>query len=232
MWIVGGDANQKHYQNDVWSSIDGCTWQRANAGRDVPWGPRVLHYTAAFRDRIWVMGGQTLPQFGPAAECFYRDLWTSTDGAEWARVEPQEPFWPQRGMIGGSAVHNGRLWVLGGGTYDIPQKPDRLMFNDVWSSEDGLRWQCHTPNAPWAVRQYHDVAVFDGKLWVCEGYGRTGNRNDVWYSADGATWCEVPDTPWKPRHASSLFVHRDALWVVTGNNMESDVWRLERAPSQ
>ena len=23
MWIVGGDCNQGHYQNDVWSSADG-----------------------------------------------------------------------------------------------------------------------------------------------------------------------------------------------------------------
>jgi hypothetical protein len=228
LWIVGGDANQKHYMNDVWSSADGRTWERANPGRDVPWGPRVLHYAVSFQDRIWIMGGQTLPQFGPAAEVFYRDIWSSVDGAEWTRVDPAEPFWPQRGMIGGSALLAGRLWLLGGGTYDTPTTPNRLMFNDVWSSADGRHWVCHAPQAPWAVRQYHDVAAFDGKLWVLEGYGRTGNRNDVWYSADGAAWTEVPNTPWKPRHAASLFVHRDALWVVAGNNMESDVWKLVR----
>jgi hypothetical protein len=26
-----------------------------------------------------------------------------------------------------------------------------------------------------------------------------------------------------------VFVYDDALWVVAGNNMESDVWRLRRA---
>jgi len=55
-----------------------------------------------------------------------------------------------------------------------------------------------------------------------------GNRNDVWYSADGVQWTELPDTPWAPRHAASVFVHDDALWVVTRNNLEPDVWKLVR----
>ena len=68
MWIVGGDANQGHYQYDVWNSADGRKWHWVNRGREVPWGPRALHYTLAFKDRIWVIGGQTLPQFAPAPE--------------------------------------------------------------------------------------------------------------------------------------------------------------------
>lgn len=231
MWIVGGDANQGHYQPDVWCSLDGRRWTRVNPEAPVPWGPRALHYTAAFRGRLWVLGGQTLPQFAPAEERFYRDVWSSTDGVRWRRHEPAEPCWEQRGMIGGSAVHRGRLWVLGGGVYDTPGRPQRRFFHDVWSSPDGVRWERHTEAAPWAPRQYHEVAVWDGRLWVLEGYGGVppANRNDVWHSADGVHWEELPGTPWAPRHAASVYVHRDALWVVGGNNMESDVWRLERA---
>jgi hypothetical protein len=64
-------------------------------------------------------------------------------------------------------------------------------------------------------------------MWVMEGWNKK-NRNDVWYSADGVNWYELPDTPWKPRHAASVFVFDNALWMVAGNNMESDVWKLER----
>jgi hypothetical protein len=32
----------------------------------------------------------------------------------------------------------------------------------------------------------------------------------------------------RTRHAASVFVHDDALWVVAGNNMESDVWKMTR----
>jgi len=66
-------------------------------------------------------------------------------------------------------------------------------------------------------------------MWVLEGYNAaSGNRRDVWYSADGVNWHELPDTPWAPRHAASVFVYDDALWMVAGNNMSPDVWKLTR----
>lgn len=229
MWIVGGDVNQGHYHFDVWNSSDGAKWALVNGGAPVPWGPRALHVTTAFRDKIWVMGGQTIPQFAPEKEIFHRDIWNSSDGRTWQQVLPVEPFWSQRGMIGGSAVLNDRLWILGGGTYDTAQIPQRKFFNDVWSTADGVHWQQHLAHAPWEPRQYHDVAVFDQRLWVLEGYSPAkGNRADVWHSADGQNWHEVPQTPWKPRHAASVFVHDNALWMVVGNNMQSDVWKLVR----
>lgn len=227
MWIVGGDANRGHYQNDVWSSADGARWEQV-ADR-VPWGPRVLHYTVAFDNKIWVLGGQTLPQFAPAEEIFYHDVWNSADGVKWTKVADQLP-WGPRGMIGGGVVFKNRIWILGGGTYDTPQKPNRIFYNDVWSSADGVKWEQRLKAAPWHARQYHDVAVFDDRMWVLEGYHADGgNRRDVWHSADGVNWTEMPGTPWLPRHAASVFVHDNALWMVAGNNMTPDVWKLTRA---
>ncbi|WP_406697681.1 hypothetical protein V5E97_02335 [Singulisphaera sp. Ch08] len=229
MWIIGGDVNQGHYHYDVWNSEDGKRWNLVNKETPVPWGPRALHHTVAHNGKIWILGGQTVPQFAWWKEEFYRDIWNTDDGIHWNKVEPKEPFWPQRGMIGGSAVFRGRIWVLGGGTYDTPARPQRLYYNDVWSSEDGISWTQHTASAPWAPRQYHDVAVFDDRLWVLEGFNeKGGNRKDVWYSEDGSQWTEVPNTPWAPRHAASVFVHDGSLWMVAGNNMQADVWRLKR----
>ena len=224
MWIVGGDCNQGHYQNDVWNTDDGVHWDLVDD--DVSWGPRVLHYTVAFAGKIWIIGGQTLPNFAPATEVFYNDVWNTEDGATWTRVIENAP-WSPRGMIGGSAVFQNRIWILGGGTYDTPQTPDRIFYNDVWSSADGIHWEQHVEAAPWAARQYHEVAVFDDRMWVMEG-STHGNRSDVWHSADGVTWHELPDTPWAPRHAASVFVYDDALWMVAGNNMFPDVWKLVR----
>jgi hypothetical protein len=229
MWIVGGDANQRHYQNDVWNSSDGKKWNLIAKDQQLPWAPRVLHYTVVHKGAIWVIGGQTMPGFAGADEAFYRDIWRTEDGKSWEQIKPQGDYWSPRGMIGGSAVMNGRIWILGGGTYDTPTTPKRNFYNDVWSSEDGVHWTEHTKTAPWHARQYHDVAVWDKKLWVTEGYAVPGgNRKDVWYSENGKDWTELPDTPWKPRHAASIFVHDDHLWMVAGNNMESDVWKLVR----
>ena len=238
MWIVGGDSNQGHHQFDVWNSGDGINWEQV-CDR-VPWGPRSAHCTAAFAGKIWVMGGQTILKHGPSEEAFYSDVWNSEDGVHWTKVADDLP-WGPRGLIGGEAIFNNRIWLLGGGTYETPQRPDRVVYNDVWSTADGIQWECHTPDAAWQPRQYHEVAVFDNQLWVLEGYSHAGDRkfcpaspvgsniNDVWHSPDGVQWTEVPNSPWLPRHAASVFVYHDALWLVAGNNMTSDVWKLTRA---
>ena len=227
MWVIGGDPIQGHYQPDVWSSPDGVTW--TEVASDVPWGQRVLHHTAVLGDRVYVMGGQTLPHFTAEDDesAFYNDVWASEDGATWTQLLDEAP-WSPRGMIGGSAVMGDRIWLLGGGTYDTPDYPDRNYYHEVWSTPDGVDWTLHVAHAPWDPRQYHDVAVWDDKLWVMEGYDGSGNRSDVWYSPDGESWYEVPDTPWAARHAASVFVHDDALWMVAGNNMSPDVWKLTR----
>ncbi len=101
----------------------------------------------------------------------------------------------------------------------------------MWSTDDGVNWELETEHSPWHPREYHEVAVFDDRLWVMEGW-QGANRNDVWYSPDGENWYEVADTPWAPRHAASVFVHDNALWMVAGNNMQPDVWKLLRAPKE
>ena len=229
MWLVGGDANLGHYQNDVWNSADGKNWNYVNKKRDVPWGPRMLHYTLVFKDKIWVMGGQTLPSFAPSKEIFYRDIWNTTDGVNWTKIKPQESYWTTRGMISGSVVFKKRMWILGGGTYDTPKTPTRNYYNDVWSSEDGVEWQRHVESAPWYPRQYHSVAVFDDRMWVLGGYNH-GDRNDVWYSKDGVNWYQLRTTPWARRHATSVFVHKNAVWIAAGSYMGADVWKLQRHP--
>ena len=124
MWIVGGDANQGHYQKRRLEiprmERTGITSIRGGTSRG---GPRVLHYTLVFDDKIWVMGGQTIPQIAPEEEVFYRDVWHTTDGVHWVRVQPDEPYWSARGMIGGNVVFKGRMWILGWRHVRYPANP-------------------------------------------------------------------------------------------------------------
>jgi len=226
MWVLGGDPIQGHYQPDVWTSADGANWQCVCSA--APWGMRVLHHTVRHAGKIWVMGGQTLPPFVAGPETFHNDVWCTDDGREWTQILGNAP-WAPRGLIGGSAVLNGRMWLIGGGIYETPSRPYSA-YGEVWSSADGANWELHAKDVPWRPRVYHDVAAFDGNLWLLEGqHVPGGNGNDVWFSADGTNWQELPGTPWAKRHASSIFVFQDALWVVAGRNMQSDVWKLVRA---
>ena len=234
LWIVGGDSNQCHYQTDAWNSGDGVNWTQV--ANQLPWGNRVLFYTLVFSNRIWVMGGQTLvlddcPGY-PQPETFYNDVWTSADGAHWSQVMPTGPIWGTRGVIIGAVVFDGRMWVIGGGTYGQPQ----YVYNDVWSSSDGMNWTRVIANAPWQPRIYHDIGVFDGRMWVIGGHAANGDGNlaDVWSSADGVKWTQVPSTPWLARHAASVAVFKGALWLTGGttdlNGSQDDVWKLDRGP--
>lgn len=147
----------------------------------------------------------------------------------WSLVTPQAAFAPRDGA--GAVGHRGKMWLLGGWNPRDKAHFPRIRNNEVWSSADGVHWECHLPSAPWPPRQYHEVAIFDERMWVLEGY-HDGNRHDVWYSADGLNRCEWPGTPWAARHAASVFVHDGAPWVAAGNNMQSDVWKLERVAGE
>jgi len=240
MWIVGGDGLQGHYQPDVWNSTDGVNWTQVNKDNPAPWGQRMVHHTLVHDGKIWVMGGQTSPRFVDGEQVYYNDVWNSTDGVNWTQVQTQGPMWSARGMIGGSIVKDGRMWVVGGGTFAPPEpgfpngNPDAWTFhNDVWSSADGIHWTQHLDDgeAPWRGRLYHDVAVYDDNMWVLEGVSGGGNTNGVWYSPDGVSWTEILNTPWDERHAASVYVYDDALWMVAGNNIvPPDVWKLTVVP--
>jgi hypothetical protein len=225
MWIIGGDNNRYHYQNDVWSSPDGVVW--TEVASDVPWRDRVTHHVVAYDDRLWVLGGQQITDFDPAGgKAVYNDVWSSEDGATWTRVTEHAP-WSPRGQILGAVVFDGKMWVVGGGTYNEPRK----YYNDLWSSADGVQWERAPGRPPWGPREYHNVTVFDGRMWVLAGY-REANLDDVWSSADGTHWRQLVTTPWGSRHAGHVFVFADALWMVAGSVglPVNDVWKVDRMP--
>ena len=186
-----------------------------------------------FKDKIWVLGGQTLPPSRRGGTFLSRYLdqqrWRALGTGETAGalLVGARPDRRQRGLQGPHA---------GSSAADSTKRPgcrSGRSYNDVWSSADGVTWTRHLESAPWAARTYHSVAVFDDRMWVLAGFldqgpGTSGNRNDVWYSSDGVEWTELPGTPWKGRHATSVFVYDNALWVMAGSHMSADVWKLVR----
>jgi hypothetical protein len=230
MWVVGGDRNTGNYENDVWSSADGLNWELVTDS--VPWANRATQYVLAFNDRLWLMGGQQIFESGvpPAPVLAYNDVWSSTDGANWELVTGAAG-WSPRGMMMGSAVFQGKMWVIGGGLYDI-----RTFNDDVWSSPDGVNWTqvLAETEAPWAPRQFQNIAAFGNKLWVMAGGDEQsqGGNNDVWYSPDGVKWTQLAATPWIARHAASSVVYDNFLWFTCGSDEfgNSDVWKLGYAP--
>jgi hypothetical protein len=109
----------------------------------------------------------------------------------------------------------------------------RTYLNDVWNSADGVNWTQVAASSPWAGRQFHNVAVFDGKIWVVAGgtADSEGGTTDVFYSTDGVSWTRLPNSPWIMRHAASLVPFQNGLWLACGSDVAAynDVWELTYA---
>lgn len=229
IWLMSGDGN-----TDVWQSADGLAWKKVTD--NAPWGKRYAPYVAVFKDRLWLMGG--LLKWDKKGNFVNRtlaanDVWSSEDGVNWTLVTDHAQ-WPSRGMIHGHVVHQGKLWIMGGGnkgnTADPRHGETVTEYNDVWSTEDGKNWTRVLAHAPWRPRTHFSVATFDGKIFITDGSVGTQRNltNETWFSEDGIHWQSV-STPWKPRHASSLAVHEGALYIAQGA-YNKDVWALRKKP--
>ena len=209
---------------DTWE-WDGETWTQATAAAG--WSPRIAAAAVVFQDRIWILGGTENYYFGDD-KSLKNDVWYSADGKEWKQATA-DAGWPARAYHQ-AVVLNGKIYLFGGGNY-VPKYHAK---SDVWCSADGVSWEQVTDAAPWSPRLWFPAAVYRDRMWILGGWSNNPSRNwgDVWHSADGVTWTEIPNTPWKPRHAASVFVHDGTLWMVAGNNMQPDVWKLERVKAE
>lgn len=236
MYIVGGDANQGYHINDVWRSRDGIRWELVNA--NPPWSPRALHLTFTYRDKMYVVGGQTMPRFlrsQDVNEIYYRDVWESQDGIEWKKVGLQGDLFSPRGGYGGSGfVLNDEVFIVGGFSYEGLVNCGRVVQKDIWkSSKDLSRWEL-VGELPMGDDgkgiMYHDTATFDGALWVIGGASvGIGNTNTIWFTYNGVDWNRVPRSPLSPTHATSVWSTPRGIVIAAGNGWSKQVWLIERS---
>lgn len=151
------------------------------------------------------------------------DVWSSEDAISWS--ESSSNCWPDRAAFA-AVVYKDRMWIMGGvkmgGT-------NRIVYNDVWSSEDGVNWTQETASAPWKKRRGLACVVYKNKLWMTGGYdGNNEAYNDVWHSLDGKNWTKETSAGWAPRHTHASFVYDGKIWVMGGYNASdacyNDVW--------
>jgi hypothetical protein len=225
MWLMGGWTNGRlpghGAANEVWSSADGAAWKReADAG----WSARIAAGAVVFKGRMWVLGGTENYYFGDD-KSLKNDVWSSADGKAW-RLETKAAPWSPRAYHA-ALVHDGKLWVLGGGNY----VPKYHALNDVWCSPDGVKWERVTKAAPWPPRIWFSAVTYRDRIWVLGGWSNDPSRNwgDVWHSRDGQAWTQLKTrTSWKERHEHSAYVFRDRIWVAGGHAqpLSSEVWSL------
>ena len=205
----------------VWRSVDGTTWTRNNLP-DGSAAPGPLATRATENSRAVVLGTSLFflqPDIG--------EVYVSTDpaAATWTDLGPIPGFALRCGAA--AFVLSGKIWIVGGGACNYSQ-----VYNDVWSSADGVNWTRSAAPAAWSARMWAcATGPSDGIVWLSGGYAPTdwnntngvvprygANHADVWYSRDGGTWHQfkadsgslLPDDGvFEPRHASTCFIGVD-----------------------
>lgn len=239
LWMIGGDWWRGAYNHDVVSSADGRAWTVELA--QTPWADRALLVAGVHDDQLWVVGGQDLDGTPRDEFVYHNDVWRSADGVTWEQVAadapPSETRWSGRGAVGELASFRGRLWLVGGAQYR-DDAVGNTYFAEVWSTTDGASWTQHAA-PPWAGRIWHDVRVWDDRLWVLFGGNDSGNLADAWYSDDGETWTAIDaERSHAPgSHAQGVAELDDALVLAGGNHSfgvgptpqdtDESVWRLQ-----
>ena len=179
------------------------------------------------------MGGRTpldpatLPFPIPGASDFWSDVWVSEDeGVSWTEVLASggSEHWAPRAYFQ-AVVKDDTMFVLGGQDFGMVSN----FFSDVWSSTDGVTWNELTGDAGWAGRAGLRAVTFRDEIYIFGGSqfddaaivpGVAPPRiyyNDVWKSADGATWEEMTgDAPWEPRAGAVVVVKDDYMYLLGG----------------
>ena len=85
------------------------------------------------------------------------------------------------------------------------------------SGSPGNVWVKLTDKAAFSPRDTAEDLVFDGKMWLSNGYYHGGKLSrDLWSSSDGVTWALVnPSTPYDGY--SEMVVYDNKMWAVKGS---------------
>jgi hypothetical protein len=135
--IAYQDALWMTAQTRAYSSPDGLTWTEH---RKTDWGERIYESIVYFKGRLWMYGGLDYP-----ARRFLNDIWSSSDGVTWSRIG--DASWSPRGSQTVVAYRD-RLWLFGGANHITDDRSTDGFLNDVWVSDDGVRWTLVTPAVP------------------------------------------------------------------------------------
>ena len=140
-----------------------------------------------------------------------------------------EAPWEGRGLIHGSIVHNGEIFLIGGGLKVTPPPNERYAetlteFSDIWSSGDGVHWTRRAERFAFAPRTNFSVLSTKAGCFVSDGsVGNQANvSNDLFFASDCISFQPVADTPpLQKRHASSLADLNGSLVILGGPSTDA-----------
>lgn len=260
LWVLGGynpgEVKGDTYYEDVWSSVDGSTWELVTA--NAPWlgrrGHKVVVFDSGDGEAMYLIGGYSVDGTTGYRQ-YNNDVWKSADGISWTRIvertypqlNSRDTLFPRMDFAAVTARHNDSsyIYVIGGrtqlenhsGTYA------NVYFNDVWRSADGISWE-RLDNEDFGERAGHAAAVdaLTGTIYIQGGRPgilfETEDRASwpvdyweyLWSSPDGIHWTpsydSAVDKSYLYRNEHEMVFYKDELWVFPGSTTSTMHYHL------
>eukprot|EP01029_Cantina_marsupialis_P028644 TRINITY_DN777818_c0_g1_i1.p1 TRINITY_DN777818_c0_g1~~TRINITY_DN777818_c0_g1_i1.p1 ORF type:complete len:721 (+),score=148.07 TRINITY_DN777818_c0_g1_i1:133-2295(+) len=234
LFLVGGNRDQDgngeessevEQLNDVWSSVDGGeSWSLVTAKAE--FSPRDTTSLIVFKNNLWLFGGLS-------GTTTMNDIWSSADGKSWVKTVNDAPWAPRH--FHSVVEFNNVLYLTCGERIDHGYQ---IVFNDIWKSEDGLKWSLLKEHTSFPPRAFQNVVVFNSELFLLGGglFEESGTSSpvshvfdDFYTSLDGINWTSYRKAPWSARDGMSAVILRDAMFLMggqTGTVALDQIWML------
>jgi hypothetical protein len=155
---------------------------------EAAFSPRDTAEDCVFDGKMWLSNGYF------HGNILHRDMYWSTDGKTWTRIEGETAYDGYAEMT----VYDGKMWAI---------------KQSVWNSEDGINWTQVLDKTPFGVRGYGELVVHNDAMF------QLGSGRDVYRSTDGVEWdCVLAETPYGNRSGAAVATYAGKLWVMGGGS--------------
>ncbi|CAA0121673.1 Uncharacterised protein [BD1-7 clade bacterium] len=156
MIMTGGTDGETTF-SDIWSSTSGEGWSLVSD--DAPFGALKNHNMNSFNGKLYVIAGE---QGLPGQSAITDRIWVSDDNGEsWTELQPAGTHFSPRTRAA-TAVHFGKIWIMGG------CDSDQDAYDDLWTTSDGSSWTKIVPATDLAKRCGHQL-ISQGRQLIIVG---------------------------------------------------------------
>ena len=155
LFMLGGLLTGGSSQTNVWFSTDGNRWAKLDGASAPVAGGTADRHLVSHAGSLYIIS--------------YAQVWSSADGSRWEKLTPGGSndyaeyvggSWSFKRRLGYSAFSfAGSLWVVGGYAEGADQNNagQRVYWNDVYRSADGVNWTRVNGGTRFQVRAFHQI---------------------------------------------------------------------------